>query len=307
MGLYDLAIIGDGPAGCSGSLYGVRAGLKTVLIGSGNIGGQIAQTDLVDNYPGIPDIAGFDLGQKLYDHAVQAGTDIYLGTALNVSRNDQKIFCIDTDNGPILSRTLICATGASPRKAGFVGEETYIGRGVSYCATCDAMFYRNKNVYVVGGGKSACEEALYLSRFASKVIMLVRKDHMRAPLAIVSRLASVLNIEVRFNSELKKLKGDSLPTSVEIFDNAKECTYEESYDQGSFGVFVFVGADPNTSLIADFVDLSSEGGVITGEDMSTKTPGLFCAGDIRSKYLKQVITAVSDGAIAATAAAHFLL
>lgn len=307
MDRYDLAVIGDGPAGCAAALYGVRAGLSTVIIGSGNIGGQVSQTDFVDNYPGITDIAGFELGQRFYNHAVESGAAIQLGTALNILKQIDGSFDVQTDSSTVYAQAVICALGAHPKKAGFIGEESFYGRGVSYCATCDAVFYRNKLVYVVGGGNSAFEEAIFLSRFASKVVMIIRKNRPRASRSIQDKVASISNIEIRPDSVLMGLYGDTLPGKVEIKLMTTGATYCEEHTPGSFGVFVFVGSHPNTALVKELVHLENDGGVVTADDMSTMTPGLYCVGDMRSKYLKQVVTAVADGAVAATAASHYLM
>ena len=299
--IYDLAVIGGGPAGLSAALYGTRAGLDTVIFEPGLPGGQIAQTDSVDNYPGLPDISGYELGA-----ALDAGAHQLQRSADALIQNADGTFSINVGSDSVAARSVVCALGARPRKAGFAGEDAFIGRGVSYCATCDGMFYRGKLVYVIGGGKAACDEALFLSRIASRVVMLVRRDQFRAPRGIVAKVQAAENIEVRFNTSLEKLGGESLPTTVSFRNTVTNDLIKEEHAAGSFGVFVFTGFDPITNLIADYVDIADNGGVLTGEDMSTKTPGLYCAGDMRSKMLRQVVTAVSDGAIAATAAYQYI-
>ncbi len=304
--IYDLAVIGGGPAGSSAALYGARAGLDTVIFEPGLPGGQIAQTDSVDNYPGLPDISGYELGAALYQHALDAGAHQLQRSADALIQNADGTFSINGGSDSVAARSVVCALGARPRKAGFAGEDAFIGRGVSYCATCDGMFYRGKLVYVIGGGKAACDEALFLSRIASRVIMLVRRDQFRAPRGIVAKVQAAENIEVRFNTLLEELGGESLPTTVSFRNTVTNDLIKEERAAGSFGVFVFTGFDPITNLIADYVDIADNGGVLTGEDMSTKTQGLYCAGDMRSKMLRQVVTAVSDGAIAATAAYQYI-
>lgn len=304
--LYDLAVIGGGPAGASASLYGSRAGLDVVCFESNVPSGQIAQTDLVDNYPGLPDVSGQDLSTALFNHALSAGITHIDESVDAVSRDDTGLFILDSPSGRVLSRSVICALGATPKRAGFKGEEAFAGRGVSYCATCDAMFFRGKTVYVVGGGKTACEEALFLARFASEVTMLVRKETFRAPRGITDRIAKVPNINVRFSTTLLEVRGERMIEEVVLYDNTPRETYSVSYRPGTCGVFVFVGFDPEIRLVSDMVERAEDGGVVTAEDMSTKTPGLYCAGDMRSKYLRQVVTAVSDGAIAATAASRYV-
>lgn len=304
--LYDLAVIGGGPAGASASLYGSRAGLSVICFEPNVPSGQISQTDLVDNYPGLPDVSGQDLSAALFNHALSAGIT-HIGEHVDrLSLDDQGLFILDATSGRFVSRSVVCALGATPKRAGFEGEDAFTGRGVSYCATCDAMFFRGKTVYVVGGGKTACEEALFLSRFASEVIMLVRKDAFRAPKGISDRIAKVPNITVRFLTTLLEVRGDRMIEEVVLRNNMSMETYSDSFKPGMCGVFVFVGFDPDARLVADMVECAEDGGVVTAEDMSTKTPGLYCAGDMRSKYLRQVVTAASDGAIAATAASRYV-
>lgn len=302
----DLAVIGGGPAGSSAALYGARAGLKTVIFEPGLPGGQIAQTDIVDNYPGLPDISGFELGSALYQHALDAGVEQVQHSVDALHRKPDGSFLLNIGSGEVGARAVVCALGAKARKAEFTGEDTFTGRGVSYCATCDGMFYRGKLVYVIGGGKAACDEALFLARIASRVIMLVRRDQFRAPKGIVNKIQATANIDVRFNTLVDSLAGDALPTTIVLKNVLTQQPTEERHDPGSFGVFVFTGFDPVAGLVNEYVDIADSGGVITKEDMSTKTPGLFCAGDMRVKSLRQVVTAVSDGAIAATSAYNYL-
>ena len=297
----DLAVIGGGPAGSSAALYGARAGLKTVIFEPGLPGGQIAQTDIVDNYPGLPDISGFELGSALYQHALDAGVEQVQHSVDALHRKPEGSFLLNIGSGEVGARAVVCALGAKARKAGFTGEDTFTGRGVSYCATCDGMFYRGKLVYVIGGGKAACDEALFLARIASRVIMLVRRDQFRAPKGIVNKIQATANITL-----VDSLAGDALPTTIVLKNVLTQQPTEERHDPGSFGVFVFTGFDPVAGLVNEYVDIADDGGVITKEDMSTKTPGLFCAGDMRVKSLRQVVTAVSDGAIAATSAYNYL-
>lgn len=302
----DLAVIGGGPAGSSAALYGARAGLKTVIFEPGLPGGQIAQTDIVDNYPGLPDISGFELGSALYQHALDAGVEQVQHSVDALHRKPDGSFLLNIGSGEVGARAVVCALGAKARKAEFTGEDTFTGRGVSYCATCDGMFYRGKLVYVIGGGKAACDEALFLARIASRVIMLVRRDQFRAPKGIVYKIQATANIDVRFNTLVDSLAGDALPTTIVLKNVLTQQLTEERHDPGSFGVFIFTGFDPVAGLVNEYVDIADSGGVITKEDMSTKTPGLFCAGDMRVKSLRQVVTAVSDGAIAATSAYNYL-
>lgn len=306
METFDTIIIGAGPAGCSAAIYASRAGLSVLELEQGMPGGQIATTDLVENYPGIPSISGTELGERLREHALTAGATVRYGMVDALERLDDGTFMVGTGREEYAARSVIVASGAEPRTAGFEGEQTYRGRGVSYCATCDAMFYREKRVFVVGGGTSACEEARYLSHVVSSVEMIVRRDAFRATQGMVDALRAEANLTVRYQTSIVKLAGEQLPATITFRDNATGRTYDETYEPGSFGVFVFVGNDPVTTLVKPYVDLAPDGGVVTDADMGTRTPGLYCAGDVRSKGLRQAVTAASDGAIAGNAAYRYL-
>lgn len=302
----DLIIVGGGPAGFSAGIYAARASLDALVLEQGMPGGQIATSDTIDNYPGIPSMGGAELGDAMRAHAEEAGAAVDYAMVESISRDDDGFFHVDTGSEVLTAPAVIVATGAKPRQGGFEGEETYRGRGVSYCATCDAMFYRGKRVYVIGGGNSACEEALFLSRIAREVIMVVRRDVFRAPRGIVDRLLAQDNVSVRYQTSIVKLAGETMPTEITFRDNASGDLSVETLDAGSFGIFVFTGTDPETALVADLVDLADDGGVLTDGRMATRTPGLYCAGDMRHTELRQVITAASDGAVAATFAYRFL-
>ncbi len=304
---YDVLIIGAGPAGSSAALYAARASLRALIIEQGMPGGQIATSDMVDNYPGIPDVSGAELGQKMLDHAESAGAEVAYAMVLGIEHAGDGMFTVKTDSSIYTAPALIVATGATPRMVGFEGEQTYRGRGISYCATCDGMFYRNKRVFVVGGGNSACEEGLYLSRIASDVVMVVRRDEFRAPRGRVESLLAQDNVSVKYSTSIVRVEGDRLLSTVTFRDNATGEEYTETYPEGSFGIFVFAGNDPVLDLVRPFVDIAPDGGVVTDGDMATRTPGLFCAGDMRSKRLRQVVTAAADGAIAATAAYSYIV
>lgn len=306
METFDAIIIGAGPAGCSAAIYASRAGLSVLELEQGMPGGQIATTDLVENYPGIPSISGAELGERLREHALTAGATVRYGMVGVLERLDDGTFMVGTGHEEYAAHSVIVASGAEPRTAGFEGEQTFRGRGVSYCATCDAMFYRNKRVFVVGGGTSACEEARYLSHVVSNVEMIVRRSSFRATRGMVSALLAEENVKVRYLTSIIGLKGETLPTTIAFRDNATGAVYEETYEPGSFGVFVFVGNEPQTALVRPYVDLAPDGGVVTDDNMATRTPGLFCAGDIRSKGFRQAVTAASDGAIAGNAAYRYL-
>lgn len=304
---HDLIIVGGGPAGLTAAIYATRAGLDSLTIEQGAFGGQISTTDQIDNYPGIEGLSGAELGTKLQAHAEHLGAVFAYDAISAISRTAAKDgFVLIGSEGSYECRALIYAAGAAPRLAGFTGEDTFRGRGVSYCATCDAMFYTGKRVFVIGGGNSACEEAVFLARFASEVSMVVRKDHLRAMSNLARQVEENDKISVRYQTSITKLAGETLPTEITFRDNATGDEHVETYDPGSFGVFVAVGHEPQTALVKGLVTLAPDGSVITAENMATSTPGLFCAGDVRHTPLRQIITAASDGAIAATSAALYL-
>lgn len=303
----DLIIVGGGPAGLSAAIYARRALLDTVLLEREALGGQVILTSEVDNYPGVPHADGFSLVDAMRAQAEELGTEIVMGRALELARDPEGgVMRVRTDGGDLSARAVIMAAGARPRKAGFEGEDRFAGHGVSYCATCDGMFYRGKQVFVVGGGNSAAEEALFLTRFASKVTLVVRKDHLRAQAAVVRELEENDKVELRLLTSIVSVDGDELLTSLTFRDNASGETWTETYDEGSFGVFVLVGRVPETGLIEGLVDLDEDGYAIADERMATRTPGLFVAGDARRKPLRQIVTAASDGSIAATSVSAFL-
>lgn len=302
---HDLVIIGGGPAGYSAALYAARASLDTLVVEQGMPGGQIATSDMIDNYPGISLCSGSELGQKMQAHAESAGAQSSYGSVQSLVRHEGG-FTIKTDLDSFEAKSVIVATGATPRPGNFSGEETFRGRGVSYCATCDGMFYRGKRVFIIGGGNSAVEEALYLSNLADRVEIIVRRDVFRAPRGMVDRLAMKPNITIRYQTSITEVSGATFIGAITFRDNATGEMHVESYDEGSVGIFVAVGQDPATRLVADLVEFGPDGGVLTDEHMGTKTPGLYCAGDVRSKSLRQVVTAAADGAIAATAAYQYI-
>lgn len=305
--LIDVAIIGGGPAGYAAAIYTARANLSTTVIEQGMSGGQIATTNEVENYPGIPLLSGVELGERFQQHAEGLGAQVEWSMVTGIDYDaDASLFTVHHDTGETIARSVIACMGATPRPAGFVGEDAYRGRGVSYCATCDGMFFRGKQVFVIGGGNAACEEALFLSDIASNVTIVLRRDQFRAPDGVVQKVLAKDNISVRYQTSIVALSGEAMPTTITFKDNATAETYTETFEPGSFGIFVFTGTQPHTELVEHLVDLAPDGGIVTDDSMATRTPGLFAAGDIRSKRLRQVVTAVSDGAIAATSAYAFL-
>lgn len=303
----DLVIIGGGPAGLSAAIYAQRSLLDAVTLEREALGGQVILTSEIDNYPGMPHTDGFSLTDAMHNQALDLGARIEMDVVESIERLDgSEGFIVRAMGSTYTSKTVILAAGAQPRKAGFEGEDRFSGRGVSYCATCDGMFYRGKQVFVIGGGNSAAEEALFLTRFASKVILIVRKDHLRAQAAIAEELERNEKVEIRYLTSVTAVDGEELLSSITLRNSETGELRTESYPEGSFGVFVFVGRNPETQLVQGLVETDENGYILTNDRMETSTPGLYVAGDARSKPLRQIITAASDGAIAATSAASYL-
>lgn len=303
----DLVIVGGGPAGLAASIYAARALLDAVTLEKEAVGGQVITTSEVDNYPGVPHADGYSLIEAMRQQAEGLGARIVMDPVSAIERNAENgRFTVVAANETYDAAAVVYSAGAKPRKAGFAGEEAFTGRGVSYCATCDGMFYRNKLVFVVGGGNTAAEEALFLSRFASKVVLVVRKPFLRADASLQRELAENAKIELRLQTKVVSVGGKNLLQSIEFEDTASGETFTESHDEGSFGVFVAVGRDPESSLVANVAQIASDGSVFADERMATSTSGLFVAGDVRSKPLRQIITAAADGAVAAMSAAEYL-
>jgi thioredoxin reductase (NADPH) len=300
---YEVIIVGGGPAGLAAGLYCNRAALKTVLFEKGLIGGQIAISKEVENYPGVEGITGFDLAEKLVHHARSFGLSIIQQEIAAVNAGSD-LHSVRLANGDLFHTVaLILALGGTARKLGIPGEAEYLGSGVSYCATCDGFFFREKTVVVVGGGDTAVEEALYLSRLARKVYLVHRRNALRASQILQSRLMTEPRIEVIWNTIITEIKGDGRTVGAVSFENT------ETGEKGIFptdGVFIFIGYSPNNKLIPPAVRINELGFVITDEKCETSVPGIFAAGDLRQKFANQIVVAAADGCIAALAAAHYV-
>ena len=305
--IYDLIIIGGGPAGISAGIYAGRSKLNTLIIEKENVGGQIKTTHEMVNYPGILKTTGSEYMETLRKQALAFNVKFKEGEVLDLSL-EEDIKVIKTETGEIKGRSVIFATGASPRKLGFKGEKEFTGRGVAYCATCDGEFFQDLDVFVIGGGYAAAEEAIYLTKFAKKVRVAVRKDDFSCAKTISDKVKSHPKIEVLFNTELEEVGGEGILQFAKFKNNKTGETFEykASEEDGTFGVFVFIGYKPQTELLKDKVELNEQGYVITNENMQTNLPGVYAAGDLRPKSLRQVVTAVSDGAIAATNAEKYV-
>nr|WP_315522625.1 FAD-dependent oxidoreductase [Olegusella massiliensis] len=302
----DMVIVGGGPAGLTAAIYAQRAMLDTVLLEQEAVGGQVISTSEIDNYPGVPHTDGFTLTDAMQQQAEDLGATIEMSIVEGIEHTGEGRFLVHTPEADYDSATVIVAGGATPRHAGFEGEEKYAGHGVSYCATCDGMFYRGKKVFVIGGGNSACEEALFLTRFADEVVLVVRKDHLRAQASVAKLVDENPKLTIRYLTSIVRVDGGQLLSSVTFRNNASDEETTETYPEGSFGVFVFVGRVPATELISDLVELDSRGYVVTNDRLETKTAGLYAAGDLRQKPLRQIITAAADGAIAVNSASAYL-
>lgn len=307
MEVHDLVVIGSGPAGDTAALYAQRAGIQTLVLEKAAFGGQVSLTSKIDNYPGAISIDGYSLMESMRSQAQEFGATYENCEVLEVCQSEnRKLFRMTTTTEDVASRAVIACLGSKYALAGFKGEREFTGRGVSYCATCDGMFYRNKRVFVCGGGNSAAQEALHLSHIASRVVVLVRKNQMRADRFLVHQLEQTENIEIRYNVSLVEVSGNELISSLTIRDNVKGSLTTTAFDEGSVGVFVFVGNTPQTEPLKSILDLDDSGYINTDQDMRTSVRGLFAAGDCRAKTLRQIVTATSDGAIAAHAAAQYL-
>ncbi|MEW5761507.1 MAG: thioredoxin-disulfide reductase [Candidatus Thermoplasmatota archaeon] len=292
--MYELIIVGGGPAGLTAGIYAKRAGIDALLIERGAIGGQAILTNFIENYPGYTGISGIELMQKFEEQARKLGLEFKTSEVTHIEVGNKKI--VKTTDGKYEAITVIVATGTNQKKLGVEGEEKFFGKGVSYCATCDAPFFKNKNVLVVGGGDAAITEAIFLTKFAKKVYVVHRRDKLRATKILADRALANEKIEMIWNSVVKEIIGKEKIEKV-VLENLAE---KKIYEMGIDGIFIFVGSEPNTSFIN--VKKDKEGYIITDEYMKTSAKGIYAAGDCRAKFLRQISTAVGDGAIAAISA-----
>lgn len=300
--IYDMIIIGGGPAGYTAALYASRAGFNTVTVERMSPGGQMAITDIIDNYPGFEEgIDGFDLGIKMQRGAERFGAKTEYAEVVSVDLT-QKIKKVKTANGTLYGKTLVIATGANPKELGIQNERELIGRGVHYCAHCDGRFYKNKTVAVVGGGNTAAADALYLSRIAKKVYLIHRRDTLRATKIYHEPLMQADNIEFLWNSSVTEFTADDRVTGARI----KNLKNGDINDIACEGVFISIGRKPATDFVRGKLLLDDDGYIIADETTRTDIPGVYAAGDVRTKALRQVVTAVSDGAVAVHFAEKYL-
>ena len=300
--VYDMVVIGGGPGGYTAALYAARAGLSVLVLEKLSAGGQMALTSQIDNYPGFEDgIDGFTLGEKMQQQAERFGavTELAEVTALQL---DSSVKEIETTEGTFYSRTVVMATGANPRLMGLPGERELTGRGVNYCAACDGMFYKGKTVMVVGGGNTAAADALQLSRIAKKVLVVHRRDTLRATKVYHEPLLNAPNVEFHWNSAVTELLQNGKLTGVKV----KNLLTGEETEVSCDGLFVSIGRAPATRLVEGLLELDESGYIVAGESTTTSIPGVFAVGDIRTKTLRQIVTAVADGAMAAHSAEEYL-
>lgn len=295
--IYDMIIIGGGPGGYTAALYAARAGLDVILLEKLSAGGQMALTSQIDNYPGFPEgIDGFTLGMQMQSHAEQFGAKTEYAE-VETLKLEGDIKEVHSSEGIFYGRTVVIATGASPRKLGLNREAELTGRGVHYCAHCDGMFYRGKTVAVIGGGNSAAADALILSRVAEKVILIHRRDSLRATKIYHQPLMDAENVEFRWNSAVTELLGQDRISQIHV----KDLVSGEEEKIAVDGVFVSIGRQPASELVRGQLELDEKGYIQAGESTEASIPGVFAVGDVRTKQLRQVVTAVADGA----AAVHF--
>lgn len=300
---YDCVIIGGGPAGMTAAIYTGRAKLKTLLLEEKAIGGEIVVADIVENYPGFPKgISGADLTSAMEEQARSFGTEICEVGAKSIEIDGENRIVNTTDERRITTKTIIIAAGTENVKLNIPGEKLFTGRGVSYCAQCDGAFFRDKEIIVVGGGDTAIGDAIFLTKFAKKIYIVHRRNKLRAEKILQERAFNIPSIEFIWDSVVTEIKGRKTVEAVSI----KNLKTGEVYNKRIDGVFIFIGTKPNTAFIKGIITLDENGYIITNEDMETNQPGIFAAGDIRSKTVRQVATAVGDGAIAGSSVQKYI-
>lgn len=300
--MYDIIIIGAGTAGMSAAIYGLRAGKKVLVLEGKSYGGQIINTTEVENYPGIKKVSGFEFATNLYQQAMDLGAELIYEKVVQIKDNDRKKIVV-TDNKEYETKTVIIATGAKNRPLGLDREEELIGAGVSYCATCDGMFFRGKDVAVVGGGSTALEDALFLSNFCDKLYVIHRRDSFRGEDRLVKALKEKENVTFVLDCVVVKLLGENTVSGISV-KNVKNDTIT---DIAVGGVFIAIGQEPDNEIFSDLIKLDEKGYVRAGEDCITNIEGIFTAGDCRTKTVRQLTTAASDGAVAALAACEYMI
>lgn len=302
--MYDTIVIGSGPAGLAAAIYGTRAKLNMVILEQNYMsGGQVTSTYEVDNYPGLPKISGIDLGMKLREHAEQLGAQFIRTKVLKIEADQDGSYLVTGEKETYHTKTVILATGAHHRKLEVPGEEELAGMGVSYCATCDGAFYKDCDVAVVGGGDVAVEDAIFLARGCRKVYVIHRRDELRAAKVLQETLLSLPNVEMVWDSVVERIEGDDEVNGILVYNKKTEQKVTLSVE----GVFIAVGTLPELELVKGLVEIDDSGAVVADETGVTSAPGLFVAGDVRTKQLRQIITAAADGANVITSVEKYLI
>lgn len=306
--IYDLLVIGAGPAGLSTGIYAGRAKLNTLIIEKAEFGGQVNKTYDISNYPGARNSNGPKLMEEMRQQAEDFGVNFMSAEVLEVSLEGD-VKTLKTDRGEIKGRSVVIATGASPRKLGFKGEDEFTGRGVAYCSTCDGQFFEGLEVFVIGAGFASAEEAMFLTKFATKVTVIAREPEFTCAKSIADKVLAHPKVEVKFNTEILEANGNEMINYAKFINNKTGETFEyhAKKEDGSFGIFVFVGYAPQSQLFNGILELDKFGYIVTNENMETNIEGVYVAGDLRPKALRQIVTAVSDGAIAATSAERYVI
>ena len=301
--IYDLVIVGGGPGGLTAGIYAMRAALKTALIEMGAPGGQMNNSNSIENWPGDQFITGADLALKFSEHARSYGLDVLAQEAVAIEPGLDMHAVKLADGKRLSTHAIILATGGSPRKLNIPGENEYYGKGVSYCAVCDGFFFRDKTVVVVGGGDTAVEESLYLAKLVKQIYLVHRRDALRAGALLQQRVQAECKIEILWNSLLTEIRADDQGVSAVQLKNTQTGNKSEL---AADGVFVFIGFEPNNKLVPAGTKMNADGYVVTDEKCETNLPGIYVIGDLREKYFRQIVISASDGATAALAAAHYV-
>lgn len=302
MTVYDIIIAGAGPAGLTAALYARRAGKTVLLIEKESFGGQIVLSPLVENYPFTKPLSGTELVDSLVNAVLSLGAEICVDTVTGVTKNEDGSLLVKTEYDSFTARSLIIATGLKHRRLGLEGEASFIGKGISFCAVCDGAFFKGKTVAVIGGGNTAVQDAIYLSKLCKKVYLIHRRDRFRAEKKVVDGLDACTNVELIMNSKVVKLSGSDKIESITV-----ESTVDGSMrDLDVEGIFAAVGQEPNNAAFSELVDLDDAGFVIAGESCCTKQPNIFAAGDCRTKSVRQLVTAGADGGVSAIAACEYI-
>lgn len=298
---YDVVVIGAGPGGMTAALYAARANLSVAMLDRGVYGGQMNNTDDIENYPGFTSIKGPELSEKMYQSAINSGVEFVYGDVQQITLDSGQVKHIKTDSDELIANAVIIATGATHRKLGVPGEDKFAGKGVSYCAVCDGAFFRNKDVAVVGGGDSAISEGLYLANVTKNVNVIHHRDKLRAQQVLQDRAFNNQKMDFTWNSNVKEIVGDDTHvTGVKVQRNGHDETIPTS------GVFIYIGNVPNSKMFANLNITDEQGWILTNDEMETSVPGIFAIGDVRKKKLRQITTAVGDGGIAGQNAYEYL-